>query len=223
MRWKGIGEGTTEDDHKVCECSDDMIEDFYEDLEKLLKTIPRKDILVVQGDWNAKIGTDAYETWKRTTGKFGFGETNKRGQKLLERKKRNKRNLSAAELAEYRTTNRKIVEIKRKPANVIEDSKGKLLTKVDETTKRWKEYCEELYNYEIEKDLQVLGESVQVDDMREEILLSEVEIAIKELKKGKAPGVDNIQAELLQSDGEVTAKVLQKLCNTIAEAKKWPK
>ncbi|XP_063588658.1 uncharacterized protein LOC134765797 [Penaeus indicus] len=183
------------------ECSDDMIEDFYEDLEKLLKTIPRKDILVVQGDWNAKIGTDAYETWKRTTGKFGFGETNERVVKKL--------------------CDTQIVEIKRKPANVIEDSKGKLITKVDETTKRWKEYCEELYNYEIEKDLQVLGESVQVDDMREEILLSEVEIAIKELKKGKAPGVDNILAELLQFDGEVTAKVLQKLCNTIAEDKKW--
>ena len=34
----------------------ELIEDFYDDLEKLLKMVPRKDIfLIVQGDWNAKM------------------------------------------------------------------------------------------------------------------------------------------------------------------------
>ena len=63
-------------------CCDEIIEDFYDDLEKLLKTVPRKDILIVQGDWNA------FDAWRGTIGKFGLGGTNERGQKLLEFAKR---------------------------------------------------------------------------------------------------------------------------------------
>jgi len=66
------------------DCCDEVIDDFYENLNDLIKTIRRKDILVVQGDWNAKIGEDAYENWKGVVGKFGHGETNERGLKLLE-------------------------------------------------------------------------------------------------------------------------------------------
>ena len=144
MRWKGIGEGITEDGHKIwcsgnekksmhrvgflvnkniwksvmefspvneriaairnlgkpfnlttiqvyaptSDCCNELIEDFYDDLEKLLRTVPRKDILIVQGDWNAKIGNDAFDVWRGTIGKFGLGGTNKRGQKLLEFAKR---------------------------------------------------------------------------------------------------------------------------------------
>ena len=42
------------------------------------------------------------------------------------------------------------------------------------------------------KNLQVLDEPVQVEDTRDEkeILSAEVEWAIKELKKGKAPGAE---------------------------------
>ena len=70
------------------DCCDEIIEDFYDDLEKLLKTVPRKDNLIVQGDWNAKIGNDAFDAWRGTIGKFGLGGTNERGQKLLEFAKR---------------------------------------------------------------------------------------------------------------------------------------
>ena len=34
------------------------------------------------GDWNAKVGKD-YETWGPTVGKFGYGEMNDRGERLL--------------------------------------------------------------------------------------------------------------------------------------------
>ena len=40
--------------------------------------------MIVQGDWNAKIGQDAYAHWTGTVGKFGVGETNDRGLRLLE-------------------------------------------------------------------------------------------------------------------------------------------
>ena len=41
------------------DCDNDDIEDFYDPLQEVIDQAPKKDILVVQGDWNAKIGEDA--------------------------------------------------------------------------------------------------------------------------------------------------------------------
>ena len=35
------------------------IEDFYDQLQEVIEQVPKKDTLVVQSDWNAKIGEDA--------------------------------------------------------------------------------------------------------------------------------------------------------------------
>ena len=45
---------------------DDDIEDFYDQLQEVIDQTPKKDIFVVQGDWNAKIGEDASKNWKGT-------------------------------------------------------------------------------------------------------------------------------------------------------------
>ena len=45
---------------------DDDIEDFYNQLQEVIDQAPKKEILVVQGDWNAKIGEDASKNWKGT-------------------------------------------------------------------------------------------------------------------------------------------------------------
>ena len=66
---------------------DEEAEQFYEQLDIIIaKTSKKDDILVVQGDWNAKVGPDAYayQHWAGTVGKFGNGETNERGWKLPE-------------------------------------------------------------------------------------------------------------------------------------------
>ena len=57
------------------------VEWFYEDLQDLLELTPKKDVLFILGDWNAKVGSQ--ETLG-VTGKFGFGVQNKAGQKLTE-------------------------------------------------------------------------------------------------------------------------------------------
>ena len=57
------------------------VEQFYEDLQDLLELTPKKDVLFITGDWNAKIGSQ--ET-PRVTGKFGLGVWNEAGQRLLE-------------------------------------------------------------------------------------------------------------------------------------------
>ena len=46
------------------------IERFYADLQDLLELTPKKDILFIIGDWNAKVGSQ--ET-PGVTGKFGLG------------------------------------------------------------------------------------------------------------------------------------------------------
>ena len=52
------------------------IEWFYEDLQDLLELIPKKDVLFIIGDWNAKVGSQ--ET-PGLTGKFGLGVENGAG------------------------------------------------------------------------------------------------------------------------------------------------
>ena len=38
---------------------DNKIEEFYNQLQNVIDQTPKKGILVVQGDWNAKVGKDA--------------------------------------------------------------------------------------------------------------------------------------------------------------------
>ena len=57
------------------------VERFYEDLQDLLELTPKKDVLFIIGDWNAKVGNQ--ET-PGVTGKFGLGIRNEAGQRLTE-------------------------------------------------------------------------------------------------------------------------------------------
>ena len=56
-------------------------ERFYEDLQDLLELTPKKDVLFIIGDRNAKVGSQ--ET-SGVTGKFGLGIRNEAGQRLIE-------------------------------------------------------------------------------------------------------------------------------------------
>ena len=57
------------------------VEWFCEDLQDLLELTPKKDVLFIIGDWNAKVGSQ--ET-PGITGKFGLGVRNEAGQRLTE-------------------------------------------------------------------------------------------------------------------------------------------
>ena len=57
------------------------VEQFYEDLHDLLELTPKTYVLVIIGDWNAKVGSQ--ET-PGATGKFGLGIQNEVGQRLIE-------------------------------------------------------------------------------------------------------------------------------------------
>ena len=56
------------------------VERFYEDLQDHLELTPKKDLLFIRGDWNAKVGSQ--ET-PEVTHKFGLGMRNEAGQRLI--------------------------------------------------------------------------------------------------------------------------------------------
>ena len=57
------------------------MEQLYDDLQDLLELTPKKDVLFIIGDWNAKVGSQ--ET-PGVTGTFGLGVQNETGQRLTE-------------------------------------------------------------------------------------------------------------------------------------------
>ena len=52
------------------------VERFYEDLQDFLELTPKKDVLFIIGDWNAKVGSQGTPG---VTGKFGLGVWNEAG------------------------------------------------------------------------------------------------------------------------------------------------
>ena len=40
---------------------DDIIEEFNEQIEDTTVRIPKKDFMIIQGDWNEKVGRDGHE------------------------------------------------------------------------------------------------------------------------------------------------------------------
>ena len=55
------------------------VEWFYEDLQDLLKLTPKKDVLPITEDWNAKVGSQEIPG---VTGKLGLRVQNEAGQRL---------------------------------------------------------------------------------------------------------------------------------------------
>ena len=77
---------------------EDEVERFYEDLQDLLELTPKKDVLFIIGDWDAKIGStqetpgvpgkfhlgEKNEIMPFAADKFGLGVQNEAGQRLIE-------------------------------------------------------------------------------------------------------------------------------------------
>ena len=57
------------------------VEWLYEDIQGLLELTPKKDILFIIGDWNAKVGSQEIP---EVIGKFSLGVQNEAGQRLTE-------------------------------------------------------------------------------------------------------------------------------------------
>lgn len=60
-----MSSSSTQDDHAV--------EKFYEQMDSVLKVVPKKDNLMI-GHWSAKVGPDEYQQRTGTVDKFCRGE-----------------------------------------------------------------------------------------------------------------------------------------------------
>lgn len=58
-------------------------DEFYDTLQFHIQKVNKKEKLIVMGDLNAKIGKE-HRLWTPTVGRFGLGDLNSRGEKLLE-------------------------------------------------------------------------------------------------------------------------------------------
>ena len=61
--------------------SEEEVEEFYEQINNALKYVKSDEMLIIMGDWNAKVGR---ENIQGVTGGFGLGEMNERGKRLIE-------------------------------------------------------------------------------------------------------------------------------------------
>lgn len=65
------------------EDKDDIKETFYEELNEMVSSIPKHDVLIVMGDMNTKVGTDNTGV-EDVMGKHGAGAQNDNGERLLD-------------------------------------------------------------------------------------------------------------------------------------------
>ena len=91
----------------------------------------------------------------------------------------------------------------------IRDKDGNMLFDRGEITSRWVEYVSELYDDNRKEPPDIIEIEV------EEILISEVEKAIRDLKTGKACGKDGITTEMIKALDENGIKAITDLCNKI--------
>lgn len=52
-------------------------------LQNIINMVSKTDILIIQGDWNAKLGKKEMKVWKDHCGPSCYVITNKRGKRLL--------------------------------------------------------------------------------------------------------------------------------------------
>ena len=62
---------------------DEVKNQFYEELNNIIATVPKADKLIILGDFNARVGTDS-NTWEGVIGKHGVGSCNSNGLLLLQ-------------------------------------------------------------------------------------------------------------------------------------------
>ncbi|XP_075150688.1 uncharacterized protein LOC142224787 [Haematobia irritans] len=96
----------------------------------------------------------------------------------------------------------------------VKDSDGKLLTNVEQQMKRWKEHFEEISNITDGNDDANCQYTEEIHHEDESIdteppTIEEITLAIKKLKKNKAPGENGIPPELLQVDAVISATIIQ--------------
>jgi len=62
--------------------TDEEMERFYQDLSQTVKQVRKTDMLLIMGDFSAKVGRREPPTMSSAAGLYGLGETNEAGEQL---------------------------------------------------------------------------------------------------------------------------------------------
>ena len=73
---------------KVSEGNPELREEFYETIESIIDKTPKRDAIILAGDFNAKTGS-GWNEFRENIGKYGKGLMNSSGRRLLEMCKKN--------------------------------------------------------------------------------------------------------------------------------------
>lgn len=69
----------------TCAAADEIVETFYNQLQEVVDGISKRELVIIMGDMNAKVGrSNKEEHLREVIGKFGLGERNSRGDRLIE-------------------------------------------------------------------------------------------------------------------------------------------
>jgi hypothetical protein len=98
--------------------------------------------------------------------------------------------------------------------NVVKDEKGDLDADSHSILGRWRNHFFQLLNVHGVKDVRQT-EIYTAEPLVPEPSDSEVEMAIKKLKRHKSPGIDQIPAELIKAGGRIIRSEIHKLINSI--------
>ena len=71
------------------EAMDTVKEGFYEELQNIVDATDKRDVIMLMGDFNARVGAD-FHVHEKCIGRYGFGKCNSNGELLLEFCSRNK-------------------------------------------------------------------------------------------------------------------------------------
>jgi len=79
----------------------------------------------------------------------------------------------------------------------------------------WKEYMEKLMNEENERDHRI--EATVKEGPADCIRMDKVPVALKMMKRHKAPGMSGLVSEMIQSTGDIGTHWILDLCNVIVK------
>ncbi|KAI5735070.1 hypothetical protein M8J77_013749 [Diaphorina citri] len=173
------------------ESDEEEKEAFYDDLRKTIEKKKFQEILILMGDFNAKIGNQKVND---IVGPYGLGTQNEAGELLINFCHENSLFVS----------NRKI-------SSSLIDSNGNELFEPESILKRWAEYCENLYKDE-RPDL--TATPIEDNDIPE-FTINQIKHVIKRLNNKKSPGPDDIPAEFLKLMDGVGLGIITDMINSI--------
>ena len=191
--------------------------------------LPKKEI--TKKPWITKETIETIEKRKTAKQKNGYSTTEYReAQKhVKQRLKRDKKDFLHQKLFDIETSQAKLkhkkmfegINILTKKftprLSVIKDKHNKVLTDSEEISRRWTEYCTEMYDGPITKN-----GTDGPKRRRTRTLRSEVKWAINQLPLGKSAGNDAIHGEMIKASGEEGISIHHKLCTKIWKEEKWP-